>query len=90
MSDLLVHMSYKDLCILKHSLRNRVANNVDHYNKLTMKRNNSKLTSSEEKFIKEHMEHEKCLERITETVFMIQKRLNIKRSGVSGNIRKSN
>ena len=84
MSDLLVHMSYKDLCILKHSLRNRVADNVEYYNKLLVKES---LTAFEEKFIKEHREHEKCLERITETVFMIQKRFNIKRSGASDYIR---
>lgn len=79
MSDLLVHIKYKDLCILKHSLRNRVINDIDNYNKLLIKRNTSKLTSSEEKFIKEHEEHKRCLERITESVSMIQKRLHIKR-----------
>ena len=90
MGSLLVHMSYKDMCILKHSLRNRIATDADNYNKLVIKRNNSKLTASEDKFIKEHEEHVKCLKRITESVFMIQKKLNIKRSGVSDNIRKGN
>ena len=90
MSDLLVHIKYKDLCILKHSLRNRVAADADNYNKLVIKRNSSKLTSSEDKFIKEHEEHVKCLKRITELVFMIQKKFNIKRSEVSDNSRKGN
>ena len=63
---------------------------IYNYNKLVIKRNNSKLTASENKFIKEHEEHVKCLKRITESVFMIQKKLNIKRSGVSDNIRKGN
>lgn len=55
-----IDLSYKHIMIFKHSLEQRIANDVSKYNDLMMKEE-SLLSDEDKAFLNEHMEHVECL-----------------------------
>lgn len=64
MSKFNVSLSYKNLCILKHSLRNRIEADDQDYTMLVGLRDTGMVTEKGELFIKEHEEHVRCMDAL--------------------------
>lgn len=59
-------ISYKNICILKHSLRKRIEADEQDYKMLIDLRDTGMVTEKGELFIKEHEEHIRCMEALKE------------------------
>lgn len=59
MSKISINLSYKNICILKHSLRNRIENDTPNYN-LLQNLSENEIGEKGKQFIKEHDEHRRC------------------------------
>ena len=67
MSKFSINLSYKNCCILKHALRDKVNKNEPKYN-LLVKLDNKLLTDEGRLFIKEFGEERRALEAMTEEI----------------------
>ena len=65
MSKFNVSLSYKNICILKHSLRNRIENDTADYELMKQLEENL-LTEKGKIFIKEYEEHVRCFNALCE------------------------
>lgn len=64
MSKFNVSLSYKNICILKHSLRDRIEADEKDYKMLVGLRDTGMVTGKGELFIKEHEEHVRCMDAL--------------------------
>jgi hypothetical protein len=62
-----LNLSYKNILILKHSLRDRIKKDKGDYEVLKHLGDN-KLTEEGKKFIKDHEEHIMCMEALDEEI----------------------
>jgi len=67
MSKFSINLSYKNCCILKHALRDKVNKNEPEYN-LLVKLDNKLLTDEGRLFIKEFGEEKRALEAMMEEI----------------------
>lgn len=67
MSKIKLNLSYKNILILKHSLRDRIERSKYDYELLKYLEEN-KLTKEGKEFIKQHEEHIRCMEGLEEEI----------------------
>lgn len=68
MSKLDLKLSYKNACILKHALRDKVIDKKDHIELSEMRNQAYSDSMSDEEYIKELEEEERALKAITEEI----------------------
>lgn len=67
MSKFNLNLGYKNILILKHSLRDRIKKDSINYEALKYL-GDSKLTEEGKKFVKDHEEHVKCMENLNDEI----------------------
>jgi len=73
MSKFSINLSYKNCCILKHALRDKVNENESSY-KVLKSLKDGELTDEGRKYIKECEEEKRALAAITEEIYQAKSR----------------